>query len=62
MVGNWLVSYECGHAMQLCITRNPIRGLPYDELVIRRCEAGHVESSDGVAFLALGDITTEGLG
>jgi len=48
MLGNWLVGYHCGAKMQLAVTRNPISTLPYEELVVSRCLAGHLETSNGV--------------
>ncbi len=39
---------RCGAVMQLVVTRNPIGALPYDELVITRCLAGHLADSRGV--------------
>jgi len=48
MLGNWLVGYHCGAEMQLVVTRSPISSLPYEELVVERCLAGHIVSSQGV--------------
>lgn len=38
----------CGAHLQLVVTRNPIGALPYDDLVVIRCTAGHITDSQGV--------------
>ena len=48
LLGNWLIGYHCGAEMQLVITPSPISTLPYEELVIERCLAGHIATSAGV--------------
>ncbi len=60
MLGNWLVGYWCGAEMQLVITRSPLSGLPYEELIVTRCLAGHIATSQGVS-VELDDIRAEGL-
>jgi len=47
MMGNWLVGWACGCPMEIVVTKNPT-ARPYDELVVRRCVAGHIESGDGI--------------
>ena len=44
-LGNTLT---CGAQLQLCITKNPIGALPFDDLIVTRCHAGHLEDSRGV--------------
>jgi len=48
LLGNWLIGYHCGAEMQLVVTKNPISTLPYEELIVTRCGAGHIATSDGV--------------
>lgn len=48
MLGNWLYGYHCGAEMQLVVTRSPLSDLPYAELVVIRCLAGHIADSRGV--------------
>ena len=48
MLGNWLVGYHCGSLMEIVVTQNPLSDLPYMQLVVVRCIAGHIESGVGV--------------
>lgn len=48
MLGNWLYGYHCGEPLQLVVTKSPLGGLPYDELIVTRCPAGHIADSRGV--------------
>jgi hypothetical protein len=48
MLGNWLVGHHCGALLQLVVTISPLGHLPYAQLVVIRCAAGHIESGTGV--------------
>jgi len=48
MLGNWLVGYHCGAELRLLVTPSPISSLPYGELIVTKCLAGHIESGYGV--------------
>ena len=48
LCGNWLVGWACGEPMLLVVTKSPLSDLPYDELVVERCAAGHISTSHGV--------------
>jgi hypothetical protein len=42
------IGVRCGALMQLVFTKSPLSTMPYDELVITRCLAGHIERGGGV--------------
>ena len=46
MVGNWLIGHDCGEPLQLVVTKSPVRD--YEELIVIRCAAGHIQESHGV--------------
>ncbi len=39
---------QCAEEMQLIVTRSPLGHLPFEELIVMRCAAGHLERGDGV--------------
>lgn len=60
-LGIGLTGMRCGAEMQLVVTRNPISGLPFEQLVVERCVMGHIATSQGVAVSDPSDIRCEGL-